>query len=279
MLKIDKIIESIKNFYNTRISTIENERFLKKICSLIIILFFICIIVEIFYEIDSTIALNDYFSIKYKNEIKPKSEMEINSIVTNVKPIHNITEKLNKIAEWETNNFTDQFWERYLNHDIGVKGLNPPISTYEYDNTGQIRALFPPYANDPDWIQFYKFGSCGEEASLFANVTNRSGYPTRMIEVITGFWFYGIPIMQNNHAWVEVNINEEWYFYDPTVFGEYNVLKIESYKNRWFGKTQDYDIFSPDHILSINQFDTQEDVSQRYPKLVNPYLNSYKILW
>jgi hypothetical protein len=272
MLNFDKINESINDFYN-RIWTKKTKKFLK-------LLLFLIIVIGIFYEISSIIALNDYFSVKYNNEIKPKSELEITNIVTEVKPIQNVTDKLNTIAGWEMDNFTDPYFARYLNQDLDIKSLNPPLPTYLYDNSGKIRADFlSPYNNDPDWIQFYKFGACGEEASLFANVTNRSGYPTRIITVMTGFWFYGIPIPQDDHAWVEVNINNEWYFFDPTAYGEYHDLKIDGYKNRWFGKPEDYDLFLPDQILSITQSNTQTDASQRYPKLVSPYLTSYKLLW
>jgi hypothetical protein len=278
--KLNNFLDHIRDIYNNRISTKENKVQIRKICNLIIFIFIVFFIAEIYIGINTTNTLNDYFSIKYENEMKPKSEMEINKIVTEVSPIYNITEKLNKIAEWETNNFTDLFWEKYLKHDIKIKSFNPPIGSYSYENTGKIRATFPsPYANDPYWIQYNKFGACGEEATLFANVTNRSGYVTRMMAISTGYWFYGIPIPLNNHAWVEVKINDEWYYFDPTVYGEYNVLKIDAYKDRWFGKPENYDLFSPDQVLSINQLDTQEDASQRYPKMVSPYLNSYNILW
>jgi hypothetical protein len=203
--------------------------------------------------------------------------------VNDVHPISNITEKFDRIAEWEMQNFTDPYWEKYLGHDIGTKSLNPPVNTYIYENNGKIRALASllvptPFANDPDWIQYNRFGACGEKAALFSNVTNRSGYPTRIVMVTTGFWFYGIPIQQDNHAWVEININNEWYFFDPTVYGEYHVLNISGYKNRWFGKPSDYNVFSPDQILSVVQVDTQQDIGQRYPKLVCPSPPAYEEL-
>ncbi|NMB77618.1 MAG: hypothetical protein GYA23_00810 [Methanomicrobiales archaeon] len=280
MTKIPDTIKKISNIYTTQISTEENKKFFYKFFSFVLIIFIIAIVMECYFAMITTNSLNDYFAIKYENEIKPHSETEILKIVNEVKPIQNSSEKLNKIAEWEMRNFTDQFWESYLNHDIKVKGLNPPLNSYKYEKTGKIRAEFlSPYANDPYWIQYYRFGSCGEEASLFANVTNRSGYVTRMVVIETGYWFYGIPVQQNNHVWTEVQINNEWYFFDSTVYGEYHVLKIDAYKNRWFGKTEQYDLFSPNQVLSITQLDTKEDVSYRYPKLVSPYLNAYKILW
>lgn len=249
------------------------------------ILFALALIIVVFLiiTITYTYTLNDYFLKKYQNEIQPQSEFEINQIVNEVRHVPNVSEKFNRIAEWEMQNFTDPYWEKYLGHNIGIQYLNPPLNTYAYNNNGKIRALASslvpsPFANDPDWIQSNRFGACGEKAYLFSNVTTRLGYQTRIIVVSTGFWFYGIPIQKDNHAWVEINIDDEWYYFDPTVYGEYHVLNISGYNNRWFGKPKDYDIFSPAESLSVVQVDTHQDVSQRYPKLVYPTPQTYEEL-
>ena len=102
---------------------------------------------------------------------------------------------------------------------------------------------------------------------LFANVTNRTGLVTRVVGIDIGYRFFGLPIQQDNHAWVEVKVNNEWYFYDPDAYAAYHKLKIDAYENRWFGKPENYNNFAPSQVLRVFQADTQEDISKRYPKL------------
>jgi len=255
--------------------------FIVTICVVVSILIFLALI-PINTQIINSNALNDYFAIKYQNEIQPQSELEINRIVNEVKPISNISEKFEKIAEWETKNFTDIYW-----HHVVMYSLNPYANSYVYESTGKIRAtrsyVSTPYAEDPDWIQYYKFGACGEEASLFANVTNRTGFVTRFVALDLGSWYKGIPLKTGNHVFVEVKVNEnDWYFFDPTVYGADHVLNESPCKdgkpcrNRWFGRPDQYDYFSPDQVLRVYLLDTNEDISKRYSKL-SIYIKNSKI--
>ncbi len=250
-------------------------------CFAMSVVFFL-ILVPLNTQLNNSNALNDYFSIKYQNEIQPQSETEINRIVNEVKSISNISEKLERIAEWETKNFTDIYW-----HRVAVKSLNPFVNSYFYESNGKIRAtrsfVNTPYAEDPDWIQYYKFGACGEEASLFANVTNRTGFVTRFVVLDLGSWYKGIPLQKGNHVFVEVKVNEnDWYFFDPTVYGADHVLNESPCKdgktcrNRWFGRPDQYDYFSPDQVLRVYLRETQEDISERYPKL-SVYIKNSKM--
>jgi len=219
-------------------------------------------------------ALNDYFSIKFENEIKPQSEIEINQIVDEVKTITNLSKKLEKIADWETRNFTDIYWH----HSI-LKGINPFANSYMYEPSGKIRAVRSyvdtPYAEDPYWITYYRFGACGEEASLFANISNRTGVITRPIVLDLGYWLFDlIPMQTGNHVFLEVQVvDNEWYYFDPTIYGADHFLNESPCKNgqqcvsRWFGKPAQYNYFSPEQVLRIYRGDTKEDVSSRYTKM------------
>jgi hypothetical protein len=250
-------------------------------CFILIVMFFLMLIPLNTQQTNSN-ALNDYFSIKYQNEIQPQSELEINRIVNEVKSISNISEKLERIAEWETKNFTDIYW-----HHVAMKSLNPYVNTYIYESNGKIRAarsfVSTPYAEDPDWIQYYKFGACGEEAALFANVTNRTGLVTRFVVLDLGSWYKGIPLQTGNHVFVEVEVNKnDWYFFDPTVYGADHILNESSCKdgktcdNRWFGKPDQYNYFSPDQVLRVYLRETNEDISERYSK-ISVYIKNSKM--
>ncbi|AGB02093.1 transglutaminase domain-containing protein [Methanoregula formicica] len=229
-----------------------------------------------------TDSLNDYFAIKYQSEIKPQSEIEINRIVNEAKQISNLSERFDKIAEWETKNFTDIYW-----HGVSLKSMNPYANTYSYESKGKIRAtrsssVKAPYAEDPYWITYYKFGACGEESALFANVSNRTGIVSRPIILDLGHWEYGIvPVKTGNHVFLEVQLNnDEWYFYDPTVYGADHVLNESPCKNnapcqnRWFGKPEQYSYFASWQVLRIYRGDTGEDVSDRYTRLSESIINA-----
>ncbi|MGA2913276.1 MAG: transglutaminase-like domain-containing protein [Methanoregula sp.] len=230
-------------------------------------------------------AIGDYFSIKYKNEITPKSEIEISQIVDEVNSIPNVSEKFERIAGWETKNFIDIYWHRPI-----MKSLIPYVNTYIYESNGKIRAthsfIDSPYAEDPYWIQFYKFGACGEEASLFANVTNRTGFATRFVVLDLGTWYYDIvPFQTGNHEFVEVQLaDNKWYFFDPTVYGADHFLNDSPCRNdnpcqnRWFGTPDQYSYFSSDQVLGVHLRETNEDISERYSKISVHIMNSRRPL-
>lgn len=181
-----------------------------------IIIAFYCIIL---ISMQTSLALDQYYGVIYNTTIKPQGEHEIQQIVAEVQNISETTEKLDTIAKWETSNFTEIYWEKRRGHDLSEKMLDPPLGRWIYDSKGKIRPLNiileNPFANDPAWIAYYRFGACGELAYLFADVANRSGYETRVV----------VAILKNppgNHAWVEIKIGDEWQYYDPTIYGEYH---------------------------------------------------------
>lgn len=235
-----------------------------------VIIVFLYIILLFFITISqSAEQIDSYFSIQYENEIYPIGVREICSIVNKTEAIDNDTEKLEAIAEWVSANFTYILFEKeYFNPNYTKEYLDHPINRYLYDSYGKIRPeVHSPisqvfripneYANNPYWIAYYKMGGCGELAVLFEDVANKSGYNTRAIRAT---------LTKNNHAWVEVEVHDKWYFFDPTNYYVYHLMDVKRYNNTWFGKPEEYSIFSASQIQSIVDGNTRENVIERYPQ-------------
>lgn len=240
-----------------------------------IFLIILVFLVQLQCYINYSRSLDQYFSLNYNTTIAPVGERNIQLILENISKIQSDKEKLETIAEWEVNNFTELFWERHKDPEYDIIYLDPPINRYGYDNSGKIRAMHSvfltnEFANDPRWIAYYKIGACGELANLYENVTNRSGFKTQVVGANLRGNFLGFNYTANNHAWVEIEIDGEWWYFDPDVYGQYHVLNLTNYEDRWFNKTEYYDIFTPDQILKVYVSDSREDIGDRYPKLVNP---------
>jgi len=233
------------------------------------IVFFVCatliiaISCTIIVSVQTSLALDEYYSIIYTTTIQPQGEEEIQRIVTEVKNISGTSEKLDAIAAWETENFTEYFWEKYRGNDLSLKMMDPPIGRWIYESTGKIRPMNSPYSNNPAWIAHYRFGACGELAHLFAEVANRSGFETRNVMAI-------LKNPTGNHAWVEINVDGEWWYYDPTVYGEYHQLGIQAWNGRWFHPIEEYSIFSPERVAGVYLEDNMTDIGYRYPLLIPP---------
>ncbi|WP_255331747.1 transglutaminase domain-containing protein [Methanocalculus taiwanensis] len=237
---------------------------------LLILFFSLLYTIHYIHFNQSTEQLDSYFSIQYDNQIHPIGEREISFILNKTDTIDNDTEKLEAIAEWVSQNFTYfLFEEKYFNPNYTTKYLDYPINRYLYDSYGKIRpevhsfislvfCIPSKYANNPQWIAYYKMGGCGELAVLFEDVANKSGYNTRPIRAT---------LTENNHAWVEVEVDAQWYFFDPTNYYIYHIMKVEGYNNTWFGKPEQYSIFSANQIRSIVDANTREKVIERYPQL------------
>ena len=225
--------------------------------------------------------LDDYFSVLYAKEIYPKGEQRIQEILNEVQNISDDQKKLDKIGEWETRDFTEYYWERgYKNNtQFEFTPLDSPINRYFFDSNGKIRAfnsLFGSnkYANDPSWIAYYKTGACGELAYLFANVSNRSGFETRIVgaELRTPIpipLLDRIPLFDSvgNHAWVEVNINNEWWYFDPDTFGQYYNFGKLTQTNGWFNQTKYYTWHPVSQVGRVFLMKTNENIKDQYPLL------------
>jgi transglutaminase/protease-like cytokinesis protein 3 len=251
----------------------EFSKFLKQYTRFLLLVAVITMICGLYNGLQYTGGLNEYFAQEYARVIQPEGDRELSQIVSEASLVPNLTERLEYIADWEVQNFTEIYWERAKGRDVQLKSLNFPINTYIYTDSGKIRAMdtlfaHNPYNNDPRWITYYRFGACGELAYLFVNVTNRTGIPTRVIIAeLTTNYFGLFDIVTGNHAWVEVRIGDSWYFFDPDAYGQYRVLGNENFNGRWFGRPENYDIFSADQVSRVIDPATGVDVVERYPKL------------
>ncbi|MDI6719905.1 MAG: hypothetical protein QMD46_09875 [Methanomicrobiales archaeon] len=131
---------------------------------------------QFYWALNTSRALDAYFSIQYKVIIQPEGERQISTILDEVQDMPHEVEKLNRIAEWVTTNFTELFWERYLHRNIILQTLDPPINRYRYDPrqaksgqsiqylgkihsltilTGSVTINWVPVANWPICLQTY----------------------------------------------------------------------------------------------------------------------------
>jgi len=260
-------------------------KYRKKLFLVLALCFFILLYIQIQAGIQYSKQLDNYFSVLYSREIFPKGEQRIHGILDEIQNVSDDQEKLDKIGEWETIDFTEYYWEKgYKNNtQFEFTSLDSPINRYYYDNNGKIRAfssLFGAnlYANDPSWIAYYRTGACGELTYLFANVSNRSGFETRVVgaelkspfpfPVLDGISFFDI--VTGNHAWVEVKIKNEWWYYDPDTFGQYYNFGKMTQKNGWFNQTKYYSAFRPRQVGKVFLIINNEDIKDRYPLLGGP---------
>ncbi|WP_421909611.1 transglutaminase domain-containing protein [Methanolacinia petrolearia] len=202
--------------------------------------------------------LNNYFSIIYDREIEPYGDAYINGIVDEVNSLNGTHEKLNYIAEKDIENFTNFYWETEIlnNSEFSFIPIGLTSSAFKYDPNGNIRAVSSSYyQNNATWISYYKTGACGELVVFFYEVANRSGFVVRPVHAnfITG----------GNHAWVEVLIDGEWWYFDPTIYGQLK-LKGDSIENIWFNKPVNYPWFE-NQMTEVWVPTTGEDRTDFYP--------------
>lgn len=206
-----KIIEFIKN---------EKKEIVKSLCFsgfLVLIFIFGVATAYIFINQQNTEDLNDFFYLNYNNFIQVEGASKINQIVQQVDHISSPEEKLNSIANIIVTNFTDPYWsESNDNLFIDKCSANIPFNHrfigkncngFGFDKSGAIRIRSGNLTNNPYWIAYYKTGACSELATLFANVSNQTGFISRVV--------YSI---DPNHAWTEVYLDGEWQYFDPDMY-------------------------------------------------------------
>ncbi|WP_338095883.1 transglutaminase domain-containing protein [Methanorbis rubei] len=200
--------------------------------------------------------IENYFSTQYSNEYYLMAEEEIQSILVKSETIPDPIDKLTAIATWEIDNFTNDL--EYLKWNKSYNGTQKINADYIYDEDGRIRAVSGKYQNDPHWIAYHKIGACGELTALFGYVVNRSGFETRKV------WAEYADNFQN-HAWVEVKINGEWMYFDPTIYwnNHYNRENITR-TEKWYGSLDEQNLWG---VLALGVYDkeTGKDVcAERY---------------
>jgi len=227
-----KILEFVKN---------ERKEIVKSLCfSAFVVLIFLFGVVTAYIIINQQNSedLNDFFYLNYNNFIQAEGASNINLIAEQVDQISSPEEKLNSIANIIVTNFTDPFWsESSGNLFIDECSADIPFNHrfignnckgFGFDKTGSIRIISGNLTNNPYWIAYYKTGACGELATLFANVSNQSGFVTRVV-------YSNDP----NHAWTEVYLDGEWQYFDPDMY--HSRQGNISFQKDWFDNTSSFE--------------------------------------
>ena len=178
-------------------------------------------------NLNEEIKVDHDFSSKYISIINPEGEKNILEAVNIASKLNSTDDKLNSIFEWELNDWVNPRW------GATYSCLDPGCRYFYYNNDkSKIRAdvMYPPrfgtiyFPNDPAWIAYYKTGACQEISVLFADTANRSGFQTHTVYWVT-------------HQWTEININGEWWYYDPVCSYEKYRMNMTDY-HMWFNKTK-----------------------------------------
>ncbi len=213
-------------------------------------------------------TLDDFFNLSYTSKIQPEGKKEIDSIVNEVSGIPNERMKLQKLAEWTIGNFTGVYfkesWETKLwpneygtSPDYNHKYIGDNINGYGYDKDGNIRARSTTqFWKDPYWIAYMKTGACEDVAVLLYELTNRSGFESRLV---------CSPASDLGHMWVEVKIDDEWLYADCACYHDYGGI-------RWLDTQANYtkNCYCLNKVLLYP--DTETDLTDYYvpkPKTVS----------
>lgn len=213
--------------------------------------------------------LNDFFYLNYQNFVQKEGALNIEQTVQEVDHIALPEEKLNTIANLIVTNFTDPFWPESSENLFNNKCFGSPIpfnhrffgnncNGYGFDKNGAIRIRTGNLTNNPYWIAYYKTGACGELATLFANVTNQSGFITRVV-------YSSDP----DHAWTEVFLNDKWQYFDPDMY--HNLQGNITYQKYWFDNTSSFEKkigwkFSKISVSGSTSTGYEEDRTYAYTK-------------
>lgn len=182
--------------------------------------------------------LNDLFYLNSINFIQDKGASNIQEIVKQIDQTSSSEKRLNSIADVIVTNFTDPYWtDSSSNLFVDKCSSNIPFNHrfigkncngFGFDKTGAIRARASNLSENPYWIAYYKTGACGELATLYANVSNQSGFVTRVV-------YSNDP----NHAWTEIYLDGNWQYFDPDMYHtrQGNI----SYQDDWFNTPNSFE--------------------------------------
>lgn len=188
--------------------------------------------------------------MKYDTVYYPETKDDVEDIISTASSISDPYQKLETIGEWVCEDFIDYV---ELNTE-----LNPyprqNIGTYVYNSEGRVRATAGEYHGDPYWIAYHRFGGCGELGYLFAHVARESGLETRIVRAD-----YADKL--NNHVWLEIKINDEWMYVDPTMYwcSEYYQKSYE-----WIMPMSEWWVWN-EPLIGVWDSETGEEVTHHYP--------------
>ena len=231
----------------------------KQVCKRLLLLFIVVIIITVVFSstyliISNTFSTNeivdDYFSMMYDTVYYPETKDDIDEIILTASSISDPYQRLDVIGQWVCKDFID-FVQLSIDSDpYHVQR----IGSYHYDTEGRVRAISDEFCGDPYWIAYHRFGGCGELGYLFAYIARESGFETRIVRA-------EYEECLNNHVWLEIKINDEWMYVDPTMYwcSEYYQTSYE-----WIMPVNEWAVWD-NILLGIWDDETGEEVSQHYP--------------
>ncbi len=158
--------------------------------------------------------------------IHDAGQMRINQIVNQTSDLGQNSTRLNAMAELIKNDFTSPDWNNAI-----YTQMSPTGSSYLVDARGRIRQNIRD--NDtfdlstiPDWVAFERTGRCEEMSVLFYAVATKAGFNMHVVGAA------GI-----GHWWNEVEINNDWKYFDLQRYGEVNGVGDQS---QWFGNRSNF---------------------------------------
>jgi len=210
--------------------------------------------------------LDEFFHNQYYSKYNNQGSEFINNIVAKTETDKNSLEKLNKIAYFVTQNFSDPFWGNNLESNgefhrtkyfYGAVSGNDyrqfinkssVMPQYWFEKRGNVRVN---YITDdsifwqPEWIASQNTGGCQELSILFNATANKAGIESRIVRS-DGAYFPG------GHVWNEVKISGEWKFFD---LQQYGMKKNTNNSAYWFGNTSDYaKIILPESPCDVTKY-------------------------
>lgn len=201
-------------------------------------------------------ALDDYFTAQYETVYYPIGKERINAIINETQDISDPVERLTAIADWEIDGFVNCLQYSRWNESYG--GTKPLGSKYVSDDEGRVRVMKGEYVNNPYWIAYHKMGACGELGGLFAETAKQAGFEVRNVGAVY--------VKGGNHVWVEVKVNGEWMYFDPTIYWDnHNNVWGDILNNKWYGTLDEQIVWG---VPAIGIFDDNgTDISERYPNV------------
>lgn len=201
-----------------------------------------------------------YLFIPYFLVIKPAGERETDAIISEVKMINQTDKKLQRIAEWEADGFTEAFGNDPSFRLPGILGwIGASYGVYFNISDLQpikIRPSSIVFYDDPYWIAYFKTGACQDRAYLFNYIANQSGEVTRVV---------GSP--GNDHAWVEVYNGTDWIYADPTFYYHYH--NSPGLENAWMNETPMLQKAWGWHLSKVTIALNETELTKKYTEVSN----------
>ncbi len=195
-------------------------------------------------DADNITILNDYMTDRYIHVIYPEGKERISEELETVRQIPDPEARLDAIFVWEMKD-----WIR-PNDNLSAFICPNAACTYAYLDSDHYRIKASPYydgilypqknpegtmyADDPYWIAYNMVGECREYSALFAFMAQESGIDARLIRTYS-----------YSHQWVEVELANGSYYYDPwcaDTYGYYDATDGNmTFRDKWFNRIGVYE--------------------------------------